>query len=238
MAQALATRRLLVVLDTCEHVIDAAAAMAEALLRSGSAAFIIATSREPLRAEGEHLYAVPPLAVPAEDAEDLLNYGAVGLFVERARAAKPGLILNARQATTIAAISRRLDGIPLAIEMAAARLAALDVEELAGHLDERFHLLTEGRRTALPRHRTLRATFDWSYELLVESERVLLRRLAVFAGAFSLKAASAVVATAESGLPEVCQRPFQPGHEVARCGRGRRCRSALPAARYDSRLHA
>lgn len=202
VAQALAARRLLVVLDTCEHVIDAAATMAEAVLRSGSTAYIIATSREPLRAEGEQLYPVQPLAVPAEDAENLLDYGAVRLFVERARAAEPDLATDQSWATPIAAICRRLDGIPLAIEMAAARLAALGVEELAGHLHDRFHLLTGGRRTALPRHRTLRATLDWSYELLAEPERVLLRRLAVFAGAFSLKAVGAVVATAETGSLE------------------------------------
>jgi predicted ATPase/DNA-binding winged helix-turn-helix (wHTH) protein len=203
VAQALAARRLLVVLDTCEHVIDAAAAMAEAVLRAGSAAFIIATSREPLRAEGEQLYPVPPLAVPPEDAQDLLEYGAVRLFVERARATEPGSVLDVHRATTIAAICRRLDGIPLAIEMAAARVAALGVEGLAGRLDDRLRLLTGGRRMALPRHQTLRATLDWSHELLAEPERVLLRRLAVFAGAFSLEAVGAVVAGDETAVPEV-----------------------------------
>lgn len=203
VAQALVGRRLLIVLDTCEHVIDAAALMAEAVLRAGSVASMIATSREPLRAEGEQLYPVPPLAVPAEDAENLLEYGAVRLFVERARAAEPDLTLDRVSAATVAAICRRLDGIPLAIEMAATRLAALGVEELAKRLDDRFQLLTEGRRTALPRHQTLRATLDWSHELLPEPERVLLRRLAVFAGAFSLEAAGAVVASAEIASPDV-----------------------------------
>ena len=203
LAQALVGRRLLIVLDTCEHVIDAAALTAEAVLRAGSTASMIATSREPLRAEGEQLYPVPPLAVPAEDAENLFEYGAVRLFVERARAAEPDLTLDRVSATTVAAICRRLDGIPLAIEMAATRLAALGVEELAKRLDDRFQLLTGGRRTALPRHQTLRATLDWSYELLPEPERVLLRRLAVFAGAFSLEAAGAVVASAEIASPDV-----------------------------------
>jgi predicted ATPase/DNA-binding winged helix-turn-helix (wHTH) protein len=203
VAQVLAARPMLVVLDTCEHVIDAATTMAEAVLRAGSAASIIATSREPLRAEGEQLYPVPPLAVPPEDAQDILEYGAVRLFVERARAAEPDLTLDRYRAAAIAAICRRLDGIPLAIEMAAARLAALGVEELARRLDDRLQLLTGGRRTALPRHQTLRATLDWSYELLAEPERVLLRRLAVFAGVFRLEAVAAVVASDETASLEV-----------------------------------
>jgi predicted ATPase/DNA-binding winged helix-turn-helix (wHTH) protein len=203
LAQALAVRRLLMVLDTCEHVIDAAATMAEAVLRAGSAAHIVATSREPLRVEGERLYRVSPLAVPAEDAESLLEYGAARLFVERARAAESDLVPDLGGATAIAAICRRLDGIPLAIEMAAARVATLGVEGLAARLDDRFRLLTRGRRTALPRHQTLRATLDWSHELLAEPERVLLRRLAVFAGAFNLEAVGAVVASAETASADV-----------------------------------
>ncbi len=203
VVQALATRRLLLVLDTCEHVIDAAAAMAEALLRAGTTAHVIATSREPLRAEGEQLYLVPPLAVPADDPKDLSEYGAVRLFVARARAADSGLVLNGHRAATIAAICRRLDGIPLAIEMAAARVATLGVDELAKRIDDRLQLLTGGRRTALPRHQTLRATLDWSHELLAESERVLLRRLGVFAGTFSLEAVGAVMANTGTVSPEV-----------------------------------
>jgi predicted ATPase/DNA-binding winged helix-turn-helix (wHTH) protein len=206
VAQALAERPLLLVLDTCEHVIDAATAMAEALLRAGSGVRIIATSREPLRAEGEQIYPVPPLAVPPQDAEaedDPLRYGAVRLFVERARAAKPHFAPDRRSAVMIATICRRLDGIPLAIELAAARTAALSIEELSARLGARFQLLIGGRRTALPRHQTLRATLDWSYELLPEPERVVLRRLAVFAGAFSLEAAGAVVASAELAPGEI-----------------------------------
>jgi len=165
VAQALAGRRLVLVLDTCEHVIGAAAALAEAMLKAGLAARIIATSREPLRAEGEWVYPVPPLAVPAEDAEDvddLLRYGGVRLFVERLCAAEPHFVPDRRSAIMIAAICRRLDGIPLAIELAAARAAALGVHEVATHLDDCFRILTGGRRTALPRHQTLRATLDWS----------------------------------------------------------------------------
>jgi predicted ATPase len=206
VGQALAGRRLVLVLDTCEHVIGAAAALAEAVLRAGGTLHLLATSREPLRAEGEWVYPVPPLAVPAEDAEDmddLLRYGGVRLFVEQLRAAEPRFAPDRRSAAIIAAICRRLDGIPLALELAAARAAALGVEEVAAHLDERFRILTGGRRTALPRHQTLRATLDWSYELLSEPERVTLRRLAVFAGVFRLEAASAVIAGPEIAPAEV-----------------------------------
>src|SRR5271169_4900633 len=198
--QALAGRQMLLVLDTCEHVIGAAAALAEAVLHAGGTLRLLATSREPLRAEGGWVYPVPPLAVPTEDAEDadeLLRYGGVRLFAERLRAAEPHFAPDRRSAAMIAAICRRLDGIPLAIELAAARASALGIEALAARLDDRFHLLTGGSRTALPRHQTLRATLDWSYELLPEPERVVLRRLGVFATAFSLDAASAVAASAE-----------------------------------------
>ena len=200
VARALANRRLLLILDTCEHVVGAAAAIAEAVLRAGSTVRLIATSREPLRAEGEWVYPVPPLAIPAEDAadaDDLLRYGGVRLFVERLRAAEPHFAPDRCSAAMIAAVCRRLDGIPLAIELAAARAAVLGVEDIATHLDDRFRILTGGRRTALPRHQTLRATLDWSYELLSEPERVILRRLAVFAGVFRLAAASAIIASGE-----------------------------------------
>jgi len=206
VAQALADRRLLLVMDTCEHVIDDAAAMTEAMLAAGSAPYIIATSREPLRAGGEWVYPVQPLAVPAVDVaadDDPLRYGAVRLFIERARAAEPHFAPDRRLIAIIPAICRRLDGIPLAIELAAARASALGIETLAARLDDRFHLLTGGRRTALPRHQTLRATLDWSYELLTEPERVVLRRLSIFAGGFALQSASAVVADDETAAPEV-----------------------------------
>src|SRR5467141_2792889 len=200
VANALAAKQLLLVLDNCEHLVGAAARMAEALLRANPAARVLATSREPLRAEGECLYRVPSLAVPKEggqDAEDPLRYDAVRLFVARARTAAPQFSPDGCVAATIAAICRHLDGIPLAIELAAARTNALGVEELAARLDDCFHLLTGGRRTALPRHQTLWATLDWSYELLPEPERVVLRRLAIFAGGFTLQAASTIAATDE-----------------------------------------
>jgi predicted ATPase/DNA-binding winged helix-turn-helix (wHTH) protein len=209
VANALRSKQLMLVLDNCEHVIDAAARMAEALLRANPAARVIATSREPLRAEGEWVYRVPPLAVPLEgspDSEDALRYGAIRLFGERARAAAPNFSPDARIAAGIAGICRRLDGIPLAIELAAARTAALGIDELAARLDDRFRLLTRGRRTALPRHQTLQGTFDWSYELLTEPERVGLRRLAIFAGGFTLWAARAVAVDDEITATEVVDR--------------------------------
>src|SRR5438105_6129964 len=143
---------------------------------------------------------MPSLAVPTEgsqDAEDPLRYGGVQLFVARARTAARQFSAEEPAVAAIAAICRRLDGIPLAIELAAARTTALGVEELAARLDDCFHLLTGGRRSALPRHQTLRATLDWSYQLLPELERVVLRRLAIFAGGFTLQAASAVAAIGE-----------------------------------------
>lgn len=197
VAAALGSRHMLLVLDNCEHVIEAAAAMTEAVLRASAVACVLITSREPLRAEGESVYRVPSLEVPDDTAFDrarLLKTGAVRLFIARTRAAEPQFSPDTRIAA-IAAICRRLDGIPLAIELAAARAAALGIEGLAARLDDRFRLLTGGQRTALPRHQTLRATLDWSFELLPAAERVVLRRLGVFAGAFTLESAAAVVAS-------------------------------------------
>src|SRR5712671_5372496 len=205
VANALGSKRLVLLLDNCEHVINAAASMAEALLRANPSTRVIATSREPLRAPGECIYRVLPLGVPAEGAEDpdeVLRHGAARLFVARARDADPHFSLDSRAAAAMAAICRRLDGMPLAIELAAARTASLGLEGLASRLDDRFRLLTGGRRTALPRQQTLRATLDWSYELLSEPERAVLRRLAVFPGGFTLEAASTVVASAEIGASD------------------------------------
>src|SRR5229473_688151 len=206
VANALRAKQLMLVLDNCEHVVDAAAQMAEALLRADPGIRVIATSREPLRVEGEWVYPVPPLAVPREgsaDGEDPLRYGAVQLFVERARSTAPQFLSDVRAATGIAGICRRLDGIPLAIELAAARAAAVGIEGLAARLDDRFRLLAGGYRTAMPRHQTLRATLDWSYELLTEPERVVLNCLAVFAGGFTMQAASAVAADGAIAASEV-----------------------------------
>jgi predicted ATPase/DNA-binding winged helix-turn-helix (wHTH) protein len=196
VARAIGARRLLLVLDNCEHVIDAAAKLADAILRTCPHAYVLATSREVLRIEGEHVYRVPPLDVPPrheEEAGSILGHSAVQLFMARARASDSDFSSYQANLRAIAAICRRLDGIPLAIEFAAARAATLGPELVLSRLDERFGLLTGGRRTALPRHQTLRATLDWSYDLLPDSERCLLRRLGVFAAGFTLEAATAVM---------------------------------------------
>ncbi len=197
LAAALRGRQLLLVLDNCEHLIAAAAREAETLLRAVPGARILATSQEPLGLEGECSYRLSPLEFPVEETAELaaaLRHDAIRLFVARARAADPHFNLSERNVATVATICRRLDGIPLAIELAAARAAALGIEGLSRRLDLRFHVLTGGRRTALPRHQTLRATLDWSHRLLSEPDRIVLRRLAVFAGSFSLEAAASVVA--------------------------------------------
>jgi predicted ATPase/DNA-binding winged helix-turn-helix (wHTH) protein len=206
IAAAVGTRHLLLVLDNCEHLIEAAAGMVEALLRASPATSLLATSREPLRASDEYVYRVPPLPVPAEDnhdIEDVLRHGAVRLFISRARAAEPQYVSDARTAAATVAICRHLDGIPLAIELAAARIAAFGVEGVAARLNDRFRLLMGGSRTASPRHQTMHATLDWSHELLSETERVVLRRLAVFGGVFTLEAASAVAAGGDIPAQEV-----------------------------------
>ena len=198
VANALEGKQLLMVLDNCEHLITAAAATAEAVLYTGTEVHIIATSREPLRAEGELVFPVPSLSMPADEADggdDSLSYGAAQLFLNRVRAMAPRFAPDRSAATAIAAVCRRLDGIPLAIELAAARATTLGLEQLAAQLDDWLGLLTGGRRTALPHQRTLRATLDWSFDLLPGPEQVVLRRLAVFAGYFGLVAASAVVAS-------------------------------------------
>jgi predicted ATPase/DNA-binding winged helix-turn-helix (wHTH) protein len=195
VARAIAGRRLLLVLDNCEHVIEAAATLAEMLVRHSPRSTVLATSREVLRIAGEHTYRVLPLEVPAIEqleADQILGHSAPELFISRARELGSEHSLRADNLQTIAAICRHLDGIPLAIEFAAARAATLGIEQIEAGLRDRFTLLTSGRRTALPRHQTLRATLDWSYELLPDAERLLLHRLAVFSGSFSLDAANAV----------------------------------------------
>jgi predicted ATPase/DNA-binding SARP family transcriptional activator len=180
----LAGRSLLVVFDNCEHVIDQTAALAETLTGTVPGLRLIATSREPLGVPGEVLVSVGPLALPA----------AVDLFVDRARAVRPGFTADERTRPVINDICRRLDGLPLAVELAAARLRSLTLATLAERLDDRFRLLTVGARTALPRQQTLRAVVDWSYDLLFEDERRLFARLSVFAGGCGLDAAEAVCA--------------------------------------------
>lgn len=188
----------LLVLDSCEHVIGAAAALAEAILRAAPRAGILATSREPLRAEGEWLHRLAPLELPPPGrtfptAAEALGYSAVELFNERASATMDRFVLGDADVPAVLEICRRLDGVPLALELAAARVDTFGVGGLATQLDDRFGVLTSGRRTALPRQQTLRAAMDWSYELLPEAEQVVLTRLAVFRGAFTIAAAVAVV---------------------------------------------
>ena len=204
IAAELAPRELLLVLDNCEHVIGAGAALADALLRSAPSLTILATSREPLRVPGEVVFRVPSLAIPDPDGagtpEELLEYEAVRLFVERAGSVAPGFVLDETSAAAVARICHRLDGLPLALELAAARVDALAADALAERLDDSFRLLRAGSRTAPTRQQTLEAALDWSYELLADAERVLLRRLAVFAGGFTLEAAEVVCAA--DGLEE------------------------------------
>jgi predicted ATPase/DNA-binding NarL/FixJ family response regulator len=186
LADALRPRRLVLVLDTCEHLIEASAALVQRLLASCPWLRVIATSREPLRLRGETVWRVPPLDLPGQGAvlspEELLGHEAARLFTERAAAVRPGFTLHAGNAAAVAQVCRTLDGMPLAIELAAARVRALSVEQIAARLGDRFQLLASGDRTAPPRQQTLRAAVDWSYELLTEAEQVLLRRLSVFSG--------------------------------------------------------
>jgi predicted ATPase/DNA-binding winged helix-turn-helix (wHTH) protein len=208
VAAALGARQVLLILDNCEHLIEATARLVEVVLRMNPGVHVMATSREPLRAQDEQSYVVPALTVPGEgteDREELLRSGALRLFLARALSAEPRLLLDERAMAAAAGISRRLDGIPLAIELAAARVPALGVEGLAARLDDRFKLLAGGQRTALARHQTLRATLDWSYELLSPTERTVLRRLGVFAGAFRLEPVEAVVPDAEMSASAVVE---------------------------------
>ncbi|MBY2995881.1 helix-turn-helix transcriptional regulator [Rhizobium leguminosarum] len=192
VARAIGNRKMLLLIDNCEHVVDAAAEMVEAMLRACPNVSVLATSRELLRIEGEFTYRVPPLDVPAnENVGDPLTHSAVQLFVARTRALQSDFTTSRDRVSIIAGICRHLDGIPLAIEFAAARAATLGLQQIAGRLDDRFVLLTGGRRTALPRHRTLRAALDWSYELLPEGERRLLHSLSVYPAGFTLEAAMA-----------------------------------------------
>jgi predicted ATPase/DNA-binding winged helix-turn-helix (wHTH) protein len=196
IARDIGGKQLLLVLDNCEHVIDAAATLAETLLANCPNVTILATSREILRVQGEYVHRVSPLEVPAVEqieSAQILGHSAPELFITRAKEIDAGLLFNDQHLSMIAAICRQLDGIPLAIELAAARAAALGVERVAIGLRDRFALLTSGRRTALPRHRTLRATLDWSYQLLTTAERELLCRLSIFVGPFSLDGVLAVV---------------------------------------------
>ncbi|HEX9776187.1 MAG TPA: adenylate/guanylate cyclase domain-containing protein [Actinomycetota bacterium] len=191
-------RTLLLILDNCEHLLVAAGALAEKIVRACPGVTIIATSREPLAVEGERVWPVTSLAIPqrddAIDAAAAATIASISLFADRALAARPDFEVTEENAAAIGEICRRLDGVPLAIELAAARVRTAAPADIAARLDERFRLLRSGRRTAMERHQTLRATVEWSYDLLDDDERLLFDRLSVFSGGFSLEAAEAICA--------------------------------------------
>jgi predicted ATPase len=194
-------RKLLLILDNCEHLLQACAELTRTLVKAGAQLKIVTSSREPLRVTGEATYPVSTLAVPDPrlplTPAGLNQYEAVRVFIDRAIAARPGFAATDQNAHAIADICCRLDGIPLALELAAARARTLPVESIASRLNDRFRLLTGGDRTALPRQQTLRASIEWSYDLLSDAERTLLRRLAVFSGGWTLEATEAVCSLGE-----------------------------------------
>jgi len=197
LTEALRARQLLLILDTCEHVVDACAELVARLLAGCAGLRVIATSREPLRVRGETVWRVPPLALPGSlDGPPWLRHEALRLFAERASAARSGFALGMDNAEAVARLCRTLDGMPLAIELAAARVRALSVDQIADRIGDRFQLLASGDRTAPLRQQTLRAAVDWSYELLNPDEQVLLRRLSVFAG-WTLEMAEGICADGE-----------------------------------------
>ncbi len=198
LSKFLARREMLLIVDNCEHVISASASLLQQLLQAAPRLRVLATSREPLRNDGEQVFLVPPLSVPGSQEvplpDDALEYESVRLFAERARAAMPSFALSTANCQAVTDICRHLDGMPLAIELAAARVPALSAEQIATRLDDCLRVLGSGHRTDLPRHQTLRAAIDWSYDLLTEPERRLLRRLSVFVDSFTLEAAEDVAA--------------------------------------------
>jgi predicted ATPase/class 3 adenylate cyclase/DNA-binding CsgD family transcriptional regulator len=209
MIDAVGDRSLLVILDNAEHVLGAAAKLADAMMRSCPRVRLLVTSREPLGISGEHLFRVPSLPVPPADlavADRLAAFDSVQLFTERAAMYRQGFALDDANAAVVASVCVRLDGIPLALELAAARLGLLSVSEISSRLDQRFRLLTGGSRTALPRHQTLRALIDWSYDLLNSGERIVLDRLSVFAGGWTLEAAEAVTSGGDTEQWQVLDR--------------------------------
>ena len=205
LAAHLRDKHLLLVLDSCEKFVEAAAVMAEKLLKEAPALHILATSREPLRAEGEAIYRLSPLSIPDTSerlsAKEAITFSAIALFVERASNVDAFTLID-ENAPIVADICRQLDGIALAIELAAVRVSTLGVMGIAAYLKDRLRLLTRGRRTALPRHQTLEAALDWSYDLLSERERATLRRLAIFPGNFSLHGARAIGADGDDNPDE------------------------------------
>ena len=224
---ALKERPALLLFDNCEHVLAGVSPLVEALLRGSAAISVLATSQEPLRVEGEMVYRLDPLAVPpreASAAEDVAKFGAVALFIRRAEAADRRFKLDARNSAAVAEICRGLDGIPLALEMAAARMATLGAEGLRSRLSERLRLLTAGARTAETRQRTLRGTVIWSFDLLDEADRAAFRRRGIFAGGFSGQAAAAILQEDEPEVMDMLARLVDKSLVVAEPGANPRYR--------------
>jgi predicted ATPase len=195
LADYLEDKQLLLVVDNCEHLLVPAAQLISHLIRAAPGLRVIATSREPLTAPGEHVMPVPPLELPTAHAgrlEEVRHNDAVMLFLERAEAASGAFELTTENQAAVADLCRRLDGLPLAIELAAVRTRVLSVQQILERLADRFALLSGGGRAALPRHQTLETAIDWSHDLLTADERTLLRRLCVFAGRFTLEDVAAV----------------------------------------------
>jgi non-specific serine/threonine protein kinase len=209
LAEAIGAKRMLILLDNCEHVVAACATLASALLQGAPDLRVLATSQEPLGVAGEVVWRIPMLGVPdlaafgARNRDAIGRYEAVRLFLDRAAAVQPGFVLTEANAVAVANICRRVDGIPLAIELAAARVKVLAPDQILARLEDRFKLLTGGSRTALPKQQTLRAAVDWSYDLLAPPERTLLNRLSVFAGGFTLESAEAVCADDPLDTPDL-----------------------------------
>ena len=232
LTRALRARRLLLVLDNCEHLIAACAELVEGLLPSCPDLRLVATSQQPLGAAGETILRVPPLPVPPATISDVAEIGsneAVQLFVARVRAHQPDFALSAHNAPVIADICRRLDGLPLALELVAARVATLGVQEAAARLSDRFALAVGRSRTAPARRQTLYAALEWSVSLLSDDELTLLRRLSVFAGGWTLEAAEAVCGSDQPSPDAKRRRYTRPaGCQVVGRGRPRRADRPLP----------
>jgi predicted ATPase/DNA-binding CsgD family transcriptional regulator len=203
MLDYLRDRELLLILDTCEHLVDACAMLADVLLRATTSVTVLATSRQPLDVPGEHTMSLDPLPVPDPDSAQAGHGDAVELFLQCAVAVQPGFTITDANRREVIGLCRRLDGVPLALELATMRLRALSLSQLAGRLEDRFQLLTGGRRAVLPHHQTLRTATEWSYDLCTPTEQLLWARLSVFAGAFDVQAAE-----------EVCEGDGLAGHDV------------------------
>ena len=234
LVDALVPQQVLVVLDNCEHVVDACAQVAVAILRRCRGVHVLVTSREPLGVTGEDIYRVPSLSLPeGDDLSDVEDSDAMALFVERARSQGVEPIVDENSARLLRSVCQRLDGMPLAIELAAARMRALSLADVHDLLDQRFRLLTGGNRGALERQQTLRATVDWSYRLLTPDEQSVVRRLSIFAEDFDLEAARRVLLAAGHRTFRGDDHPRIPRRQEPRAGRTPGRRGPVPIARDD-----